>query len=330
MHGPMHPLSFMSDCHPSAATRHAAIGWLFVTTVLWSISFVLMRAMGLSLASLAPGADSFSISCVSVAIRYGLSALTILVLWRGVGGITGREWRQGAWLGFFHGAGLLLQADGLAHTDASISAFLTQCYCVLVPLYCAVRDRVAPGGRALFSIVLVMVGVGILAHVDWNALRLGRGEAETLLCSVFFTAQILCLEHPRFRGNRTMPITCVMCGSVALLLLPLVGCFPPPAGVVSAILCTRELLPLMAGLVLFSTVGANLLMNRWQHAVTGTEASLIYSTEPVYASLFALFVPSLLSSWSGIDYVDEHVTCSLVLGGGLMLAANVLMQWRRV
>jgi drug/metabolite transporter (DMT)-like permease len=85
---------------------------------------------------------------------------------------------------------------------------------------------------------------------------------------------------------------------------------------------------LLAVLVLACTVVAFLLMNRWQREVSATEAGLIYCIEPVFVSVLALFLPVWLSRWAGVDYANEPVTLHLLLGGGLITAANVLLQSR--
>ncbi len=56
--------------------------------------------------------------------------------------------------------GLYLQTLGLAWTDASIAAFLTQLYTLIVPLIVAVRDRRLPSRRVIVACVLVLVGRG--------------------------------------------------------------------------------------------------------------------------------------------------------------------------
>jgi len=79
-------------------------------------------------------------------------------------------------------------------------------------------------------------------------------------------------------------------------------------------------------LIVFCTFGGYLLMNYWQRHVTATEAGLIYCIEPVFASASALFLPGWFSSLAGINYPDERITSSLLIGGGLITAANVLIQ----
>lgn len=309
--------------------RRRAIISLFVATAFWGISFVTMRAINIVQGGIAPGLDSFPLTSLSVAARYALAALVMILLWRGRGGLTRAEIEQGIGLGFFHGFGLLFQADGLAHTDASVSAFLTQCYCVLIPLWDAACSRKLPDARTTGSVVLVMTGIALLAKIDWRNFVIGRGEWETLVSSVLFTGQILWLERKKYAANRPAQITTIMFASVAMLLAPLAALRSPGAGEIARLFAPASVWILMAILVVICTVAANLLQNKWQRHITATEAGLIYASEPVYATAFALFVPSIYSGWFGFEYADETLSAHLLIGGGLILAANVLMQWRR-
>jgi drug/metabolite transporter (DMT)-like permease len=82
----------------------------------------------------------------------------------------------------------------------------------------------------------------------------------------------------------------------------------------------------LALLIGVCTLGGYLLMNYWQPYVTATEAGLIYCAEPVFASLYALFTPAWFSAWAKVDYANETPSLRLIVGGGLILAANVLVQ----
>ena len=68
--------------------------------------------------------------------------------------------------------------------------------------------------------------------------------------------------------------------------------------------------------------------NRWQREVPAAEASLLYCTEPVFTSLVTWFFPGWLSAWAAIPYPNERLTGNLVLGGGMILGANLWLQWR--
>ena len=81
-------------------------------------------------------------------------------------------------------------------------------------------------------------------------------------------------------------------------------------------------------LMVICTLGAFLLMNFFQPRITSTEAGLIYCAEPIFGSVMALFMPLGLSALAGISYANERATPTLLLGGGLITLANVLIQCR--
>jgi drug/metabolite transporter (DMT)-like permease len=85
---------------------------------------------------------------------------------------------------------------------------------------------------------------------------------------------------------------------------------------------------LMITITVVCTLGAYTLMNLWQRRVSATEAGLIYCVEPVFASVMALFLPEIFSRWADIGYTNESLTLRLLIGGGLITAANVLILSR--
>jgi drug/metabolite transporter (DMT)-like permease len=311
------------------ALRFKATRLLLFATLLWGISFPAMRALALVQSQLLPDRSTFFYASLGVSYRFAIAAIAMLALCaRSLPSLTRNEILHGFGLGLFGGAGMLFQMDGLAHTHASTSAFLTQCYCLILPLWVAARDRHWPPVRVLIGCVLVMIGAGVLANVRLGNLHLGRGELETILASIFFTGQILWLERPRFIDCRIHHTTLVMFFVMVLVCLPVaVATTREPADWLRAY-STPATWGLLGILVVFCTLMAFLLMNHWQRHVGATLAGLIYCVEPVFASLFALVVPAWFGAWAAISYPNETLTTNLILGGGLIIAANVLAQWQ--
>ncbi|MFZ9935493.1 MAG: hypothetical protein ACO3JG_00385, partial [Luteolibacter sp.] len=77
------------------------------------------------------------------------------------------------------------------------------------------------------------------------------------------------------------------------------------------------------------SVGAFLLMNRWQPEIGAVEAGMIYTTEPLFAAFYALFLPVWIACLTGVRNSNEVFTIELLTGGALIMAANILMQWSR-
>lgn len=121
---------------------------LVLATVFWGVSFPLLKSLLLLHRSMSPEVSSWFVTAYVLAPRFVLGA-AILAAWQYrsllAEGITRAEWKQGLGLGLFSSAGMLFQCDGMQFTAASTSAFLTQFYAVLIPLYLAVRTRKNPG-----------------------------------------------------------------------------------------------------------------------------------------------------------------------------------------
>ncbi|MES2923921.1 MAG: EamA family transporter, partial [Verrucomicrobiota bacterium] len=227
------------------------------------------------------------------------------------------------------GSGMGLQADALAYTDASTSAFLTQAYCIILPLWACLRLRKRPATRVVLSTLMVLAGGAILSGLRPDHLKLGRGEIETLCAAVIFTFQILTLEDSRYEGNRGLPVSFVMFLGIAVLFMPVTAIVAPNMGACFAAGASLQSFVFVGSLALFCSVGAYLIMNIWQPRVSATEAGLIYTTEPVFTALFVLFLPAVLGKFIGGIYPNETLSTSLITGGSLIVAANVLMQWKR-
>jgi len=313
---------------PPVSSRHAAAYvWLVIATVLWGISFPVIKSILLRQGILVPQASSAFLAALAAAVRFGAAALVMAVAaWRTLPTLTWSEFRQGLSLAFFGGVGILLQMDGLAHTAASTSAFLTQFYCLILPIWAAVKSRTSPRLAAIISCVLVVSGAAVLTGVDLRHLSMGRGELETLVAALFFSGQILCLGNPKYGANRTGNFTVVMFALTALLNAPVALAFMPTPRALLDCYADWPVVFMMIILVLPCTVGAYMLMNYWQRNVTPTQAGIIYCLEPVAASAFALFMPAWLSWMAAIEYANERLTRALFIGGLLILVANVLIQ----
>jgi drug/metabolite transporter (DMT)-like permease len=304
-----------------------AVFMLVLATALWGVSFPVTKALGVVQLAITPAAGTWFVTASVVAMRFSLAALALGVAGAGVlRTVTRCELRQGLQMGLFTGGGMLLQIDGLQYTTASVSAFLTSFYAILVPLWLAWRSRQAPPGRVWLSCLLVLAGVAVLARIDWHEFRLGRGELETLLGSCFFAGQILTLARAEFMHNRPFPVTFAMFVVQALVGIALGWATAPAGGGAFAPLASVAWWGLIVVLTTVCTLAAFTLMNTWQPKIAATEAGLIYCAEPVFASAMALFMPAWISAWVGIDYPNETASARLLVGGGLITAANVLIQ----
>ena len=302
---------------------------LVIACALWGLSFPLVKALHLEQSARMPGASSLFLASWMQFARFGLSAVMLSPFLIGKCRPTGNEIRQGITIALWGGIGMWMQADGLAYTEASTSAFLTQAYCVFLPLWACLRLRKSPSIRIIGATIMVLLGGALLSGIRLKQFHLGRGELETMLGAFLFTFQILSLENPKYQGNRGIPVSFVMFLAIALLFVPITLIAAPEPGACFTAGASVPALVLISSLALFCSVGAYVIMNVWQPRVSATEAGLIYTIEPVFTAFYVLFLPAWLEKLIGSSYPNESISPAMLTGGGLILGANLLMQWKR-
>lgn len=307
--------------------RLKAVSMLVLCTAFWSVSFPTMRVLSLAQQAALPEVSTWFISWYCTCVRFGVAAgLILLVSLPTLRGLTRLEIGQGVGMGLFGVAGIVFQMDGLAYTHASVSAFLTQSYCLLIPIWVALHERRVPSLIVVLSCGLVIVGVGILSKLNLRELHLGRGEIETLLASVFFTGQILWLQRPIYGRNNVNHFSLIMFLVMAVSGAGGAWLSDHGPGAWTIAYSTGASWIFITILVLFSTLGGYMLMNHWQPKLTATQAGLIYCAEPVFVSFMVLFLPAWLGRLAGVDYANETLDRVVLLGGGLITAANIIIQ----
>ena len=304
-------------------TRTAVLR-LTLATAAWGLSFPTAKAVMQAQAASAPGhAEWFHAALV----LFNRMALATLIMFALLGarrrGFTRLEVRQGLELGLFGGLGMLLQTDAQNYIAASTSAFFTQFTCIFVPITVALRSRQMPSPLVVIACLLVMAGCVMLSGVELGKIHLGRGEWETIAGAALFTGQILCLERVRFHGNDSGRTSTVMFAVKGTLLCSFV--IAGGSAGAARIYTSPAVLALTTLLTVVCTVYSYSTMTHWQPRVTSTQAGLIYATEPVFASALALFLPGWFAGFAGIRYANERLSWQLIAGGGLILAANLLL-----
>ena len=240
-----------------------------------------------------------------LAVRFAIASLALLVVApRAVGRLSPLVRRHAVVLGALYGVAQILQTSGLASTPASISGFVTGLYVVCTPLLAAaiLRTRIPP--VTWVAVVVATVGLGVLAL---NGLSIGYGEAITLASAVLYALHIVGLGAWSTAQD-----------AVGMTILQIM---------VIAVICTLAtahdgiVLPDRTGdwlsvLYMAVVVGAlGLLGQTWAQAhLPPTRSALIMSMEPVFASLFAV--------WLG----GEDVTARLLVGGTMVLVAMLTVE----
>lgn len=344
----------------SNSMQWLAIWTLVGVNALWGLSFPIMKSLNLQMESFfslesdsVPSSLSVAFSSGMIGMRFMISlAVLFLICPSLVRGATRAEWGAGVIVGLFFYVGLVLQVIGLATIPASRSGFLTSLTAVFTPIFSSLIFRKSVSSNVVVGVAIALLGVSILTGliaVDAKGIGIAPdaaskwtlGDTLTTLGAVLFTCQLLLVDYYGKRINSTaitpgmfLAVALAAWISFALLHTSALDSMPMHSYQPWQSWLKLFLSPLFLGIVLFLALFCSVLaflgMNKYQPQITAIQASIIYSSEPVFASSWALFLPGLLGLIdTNIGYPNESISSQLVLGGTLVLLANVVSLWPR-
>jgi drug/metabolite transporter (DMT)-like permease len=317
---------------------------------LWGMSFPTVKALTVQLdrhfigsSEVATNAYRLASATWIIGLRFSFAFLLLAVLYRSLIRQTRWvEWWAGACIGAMFLFGLILQTIGLATIPASRSGFLTSLSVVFTPLLVALGHGRRPSKGLMAGVAMAILGVSILTGLilwDDSGIRLAPdalqvwtvGDTLTTIASIFFSMQIIFID--RF-GKQMNPaaLTPGMFAAVAALALAAFASttllfFPTKPEEFIVVASQSSFWPLVLLLSIFPSLLAFSWMNTYQPLVSAVQAAVIYTMEPVFVSAWALFLPAILSVACSLSYANEVISLAMLVGGGLILAANVLALW---
>jgi len=246
-----------------------------------------------------------------VAVRFTLAALLFLPLFfREVRGAGLREVRTGLVLGLFLVAGYGLQTIGLNYTSVARSAFLTQLLVVFTPGLQLLLFRKRPLWTSAAGAIVVVLGMFYLTSPDGNV-GLNYGDALTLGCALGFALYILFIDrHSRPENRKALcfyqTFFLAIAAWICTVLADATAIEPMRFAYSHAwLLMLLYLAPLGANVVVY-------IQMAFQPQTTAPRAAVIYSLEPVFATLIALAL--LMEDWN----VRMGLGAAVILAGILL------------
>lgn len=285
---------------------------LVLTTIIWGSTFVLTKDI----------LDHWP-PVAYLAIRMAVSAAMLAALFRRqLARARAAEWRAGLTLGLLLGCGLCGQVVGLAYTTASKSAFITGLTTPLVPFVAYLLMRARPSVENLAGVALASLG-GMIILAPRGEGGVNTGDLISLFCTLLFAAHIT-LMSVYARRHDVRQLTAIQIAVVAALLAAFWLALRLYANVFDALSLplafAREFEPMVwnapvlwrfAYMVVVATV-LNFLMWTWaQGRMSATHAAVIFSLEPVFATLFAVWMRGA-GEWAG---GRANVGALLILAG---------------
>jgi drug/metabolite transporter (DMT)-like permease len=276
----------------------AADSALILTTIFWGSTFVVTKDL-----------LDYWPPITYLTFRFVIASFLLAALFpRQLFAAGKKEWSIGLLLGLLMGLGLAIQSTGLIYTTPSKSAFITGLTTPVVPFIALLLFRVRPNLENIVGVILASVGGFLILAPAQGSIN--TGDVITLGCLLLFATHITLLSVYTKRYD-IRQITVLQIISIALVLGVIWIFFQAAALAVTPDalpgLISREAAPLVWSprvlwqLLYMSTVatlGTFLLWAWGQSRMSATHAAIIFSLEPVFATIFAVLIRGR-GEWSG-------------------------------
>jgi drug/metabolite transporter (DMT)-like permease len=211
---------------------------------------------------------------------------------------------RGVALGITYGIAQLAQTEGLRHTSASVSGFVTGMYVVFTPLLGAVILRHRIGRWAWCAVILATAGLGVLSLRGFS---LGDGELLTLASAGLYALHIIGL------GAWSTSKNAFGLSSLQMVVITAVCAIGAVPGGFSAPSTGRDWISVVYMALVAGAIA--LIVQTWAQAhLAPTRAAIAMTMEPVFASAFAVLFGS------------DSLTWRMVVGGALVVSAMYLVE----
>ena len=279
-------------------TRLAVFALLGVGFV-WGAAFVLMK----DAIVLQPYMDF-------LATRFTIAAIAMILL-RPVVSLRfeAGDIRYGALIGVVLAFGYITQTIGLDMTTAATSGFLTGLYVVFTPLIAWLFTRQKVSGKVALGVLFSIVGMGIFSGAATST-EFQLGQIWLVVCAVLYAVHILLLGHyGKTRNSYRFAMLQIVFVALVTWGFALVDGYQPPPNfeVWFAVLFTA----------LLSTVLAFWIQTWAQTLLDPARVALLITSEVIFTALLA------------IGLGQEPLTLAIVVGGGMMLTAMLIVEWPR-
>ncbi len=284
-------------------THYIGTTGLILATFFWGAEFVVEKDV---LALISPN--------YSNAIRFGsASIICTFFLFQKVKKIKIQDIINGSITGIFMGVGFAFQTMGLSTIGAGENALICSAYILIIPLAEWAIFKDYPGNHTFFCAVLVLIGVYLVTYdPDINSFSFDAGELLTLISAFFYTGAIISINY---FSSKTDPaiLTLIQFYTTTFIALFLALLIEKRPVQFNGLLIVEFIY-----LIIFATIGAQMLMNFCIKYVSSSAAGMIFSTE----FLFAIVL--------GVIFLKEKTGLLFWIGAALMLGAITFYQYREI
>ena len=282
--------------------RYIAESGLLLIGILWGMGFVTVK-IGLN-----AGMNTFYLMW----LRFLGSFVLLSILFRKkIKKVSKDDLKAGVILGIIQYFGYVFQTYGAANTTVGKNAFFTAINVIIVPYIFWILNKKRPDIFSFSASIICLIGVGIMSlDSNLNFTHLNKGDVMTIISAFFFALQV---AYTGYFGRKVHPMNLVLLQMLIGGLL-FAGTQFATSGLREVIPLHGETLMAIIYAVVFSTAIPMLLQIYCQRLTTATRASILMSTESMFAPIFAFLV------------LGEMMTLRVALGAVFILFSVVVSE----
>ena len=243
-----------------------------------------------------------------LATRFTIAALAMILLRPFVAlKMQAGDLKYGALIGVVLAFGYITQTIGLELTTAATSGFLTGLYVVFTPLIAWLFVKYKISGRVAIGVLFSIFGLAIFSGAA-QSVEFQVGQIWLVVCAVLYAIHILLLgKYGQGRNSYRFAMLQIAFVAIVTWGFAIVDGYQPPPNfeVWFAILFTA----------LLSTVMAFWIQTWAQTLLDPARVALLITSEVIWTAVLA------------IGMGQEPLTLAIVVGGGMMLTAMLIVEW---
>ena len=243
-----------------------------------------------------------------LATRFTIAALAMILLRPFVAlKMQAGDLKYGALIGVVLAFGYITQTIGLELTTAATSGFLTGLYVVFTPLIAWLFVKYKISGRVAIGVLFSIFGLAIFSGAA-QSVEFQVGQIWLVVCAVLYAIHILLLgKYGQGRNSYRFAMLQIAFVAIVTWGFAIVDGYQPPPNfeVWFAILFSA----------LLSTVMAFWIQTWAQTLLDPARVALLITSEVIWTAVLA------------IGMGQEPLTLAIVVGGGMMLTAMLIVEW---
>jgi drug/metabolite transporter (DMT)-like permease len=282
---------------------------LLFTTVIWGGTFAIIKS---ALGSISP--------MMFLSFRFSAAAIIFLpFVFSRLKKLDAESIKGGLILGFLYFGGFAAQTLGLKYTSATKSAFITGTFVIFTPIFQVIIEKKLPTKGNIIGIILVAGGLIFLSSRGTNYLDIihelgtnfNTGDYLTLVCAVFYSLYIVYLDIVSKKIDTLslvfMQIAVTAIGAVTGAI------FFEVSGIQAArFILNKEVIFAVIYTSILATILTTTLQTKFQKYTSPAKAGIIFSFEPIFASVVAFFLLSeKISNFGLIGCI--FIFCGLII-----------------